>query len=88
MRRKEFEHIGEQHLTPLLESREGFGGVLFLYGGEEATVMTLWTNAAAADEFNESAEASKLGQQVRESGILRGEPRVEVLEVVGGSFKS
>ena len=85
--RPEFEHIGEEHVAPLLELQEGFGGCLFLFQENEATLMTMWRDRAAAEQFSESPEALELGAQIRDRGLLRGEPRIEIFDVAGGSFK-
>ncbi|GAC1658398.1 MAG: hypothetical protein NVS9B15_20070 [Acidobacteriaceae bacterium] len=86
--RREFEHIEEEHLARLLEKQSGFGGVLFLARDDEATVLTLWESRDAADAFNGSVAAQQLTEEVRAKGFFHGEPRVEVFEVIGGSFNT
>ena len=85
--RQEFEHIGEHHLAPLLERQDGFGGVLFLFKEDEATLMSMWRDREAAERFAACTEAQELAAKVRERGLIQGEPRVEIFEVAGGSFK-
>lgn len=85
--REEFRHIEEQHIAPLLERQQGFGGVLFLYQEDEIVLLTMWRDRECAEEFATLREVQELAEQVRERGIIQGEPRVEVFEVSGGSFK-
>ncbi|HEY0566388.1 MAG TPA: antibiotic biosynthesis monooxygenase [Terriglobales bacterium] len=85
--RKEFEHIAEQHLATLLEKQPGFGGVLFLHQEDEATILSMWTDRHSAEEFQGMPDVQRLASEVRDRGIVQGEPRVEIFEVSGGSFK-
>lgn len=85
-RRDEFEQIGEAELVPLLEQYPGFGGVLFLSHEPEAVLLTLWKDQRSAEHFSQADEVQRLAQHVREKGIVRGEPTIEVFDILGGSF--
>jgi hypothetical protein len=78
----------EDRLAPLLEQHPGFGGVLFLFRDDEATVLSLWNDRASAESFNQLPEVVALSEQVRERGLIVGEPRIEVFDVIGGHFKN
>lgn len=87
-RRAEFEQIGETELVPLLEQCPGFGGVLFLSREPEAALLTLWKDEQSASYFAQGKEVQRLALQLREKGIVHGDPEVEVFAIRGGSFSS
>lgn len=87
-RRDDFERIGETELLPLLEQCPGFGGVLFLSREPEAALLTLWKDEQSASHFAQAEEVQRLTEHLRERGIVRGEPNVEIFEIHGGSFSS
>ena len=80
-RAPEYEDFALRISLPMFRRHAGFLGVLFAGTGAERTVITLWTNKAAAMALDASADYQATVRAIEATGFLRPPQRVELLPV-------
>jgi heme-degrading monooxygenase HmoA len=89
MHPKEYRRFEVEQCLPMLHKQPGFLGVLFLREAEDrAASITIWEDRGAVEALESSPSYLRATRELAESGLLVGEPSVEVLEVEGGDLRS
>ena len=83
LRAPEYEDFALGISLPMFRRHSGFLGVLFAGAGAERTVITLWTDRAAAAALDASADYQATVRAIEAAGFLRPPQRLEVLDVHG-----
>ena len=78
-RAPEYEDFALRISLPMFRRHAGFLGVLFAGTGAERTVITLWTDKAAAMALDASADYQATVRAIEATGFLRPPQRVELL---------
>jgi hypothetical protein len=82
-RAREYEDFASSTSLPMFRRQNGFRGVLFAGAGPERTVITLWSDHAAAAALDVSADYQATVRAIEATGFLRPPQRVELLDVHG-----
>jgi hypothetical protein len=82
-RSPEYEDFAHSVSLPMFQRQKGFLGVLFAGTGAERTVITLWSDRAAAATLNTSADYQATVQAIEATGFLQQPQQVELLDVHG-----
>ncbi len=73
---------------PMLHRQPGFLGVFFLRAAEGgAASITIWEDRGTVEALESSPSYRREARELAESGLLAGEPSVEILEVEGGDLR-
>lgn len=87
-RLEEYRRFERERCLPMLHKQPGLLGVLFLRAAEHhAASLTIWEDGGAVDALESSPSYRRTARELAESGLLAGEPSVEVLEVEGGDLR-
>lgn len=82
-RAPEYEDFALNISLPMFRRHNGLLGVLFAGTGSERTVITLWSDQAAAAALNASADYLATVRAIEATGLLRPPQRLELLDVHG-----
>lgn len=88
-RMEEYRRFERELCLPMLRRQPGFLGVLFsraAVGGTTISV-TMWEDGGTVEALGSSPSYRKTTHELAKSGLLGGEPAVEVLEVEGGELR-
>jgi hypothetical protein len=86
-RRAELEEFARAVSLPMFRRQRGLRGVLFAVNGDRWATVTFWESHEAVRRLeHESADYAEAVRRITVAGILVGDQRVEVLEVVGGDL--
>jgi heme-degrading monooxygenase HmoA len=80
----EYEHNEQYRSTPMFRQQPGCLGVLFLRSGETCSALTFWRDLDSVKQLKTSQSYLEASAFYANSGMLLGEPSVEVFEVKGG----
>jgi heme-degrading monooxygenase HmoA len=84
-RRAELEAFARTVSLPMFHRQQGLRGVLFAANGDHFATVTFWESHEAIRKLEqESVDYADAVRRITLTGLLVGEQRVEVLEVVGG----
>lgn len=84
-RRAELEAFAHTVSLPMFHRQQGLRGVLFAANSDHFATVTFWASHEAIRKLEqESADYAEAVRRITLTGLLVGEQRVEVLEVVGG----
>ncbi len=83
LRAPEYEDFALGISLPMFRRHGGFLGVLFAGTGAERTVITLWSDRAAAAALDASADYQATVRAIEATGFLRPPQRLELLDVHG-----
>jgi heme-degrading monooxygenase HmoA len=84
-RRAELEAFAHTVSLPMFRRQQGLRGVLFAASGDHFVTVTFWESHEAIRKLEqESADYADAVRRLMLTGLLVGEQRVEVFEVVGG----
>jgi heme-degrading monooxygenase HmoA len=84
-RRAELEAFAHTVSLPMFHRQQGLRGVLFAATGDHFATVSFWESHEAIRTLEqESAEYADAVRRITLTGLLVGEQRVEVFELVGG----
>ena len=83
-RRNDYEHNERNRSTPMFLEQPGCLGVLFLRSGDHCFALTFWQDWDAVNRLKASPSYLQTVAFYGSSGMLVGEPSLEVFEVQGG----
>ncbi len=87
-RMEEYRRFKAERCLPMLHRQPGFLGVFFLREAEHrAASITIWEDRGTVDALESSPSYRQEARELAESGLLMGEPSVEILEVEGGDLR-
>lgn len=73
---------------PMLHKQPGFLGVFFARAaGDRAASFTIWEDGGAVEALGSAPSYRQEARELAESGLLAGEPSVEILEVEAGDLR-
>lgn len=81
---REYEDNERNRSTPMFRKQPGCLGVLFLRSGEECFALTFWKDFKAVERLKSSKSYLETSAFYSGSGMLIGEPSLQVFEVKGG----
>jgi heme-degrading monooxygenase HmoA len=87
-RMPEYESFEREHSLPMFRKQAGFLGVLFLRSAEECAALTMWSGPPAVKALSTSESYRHTVRRLEATGLLKGEPSVEVFDVQGGWIRS
>ena len=88
IRLEECRRFEAERSLPMLHRQPGFLGVFFLRAAEDRVAsITIWEDGGAVEALESSPSYRRTARELAESGLLAGEPSVEVLEVEGGDLR-
>ena len=86
-RRAELEAFAHTVSLPMFHRQQGLRGVLFAATGDHFATVTFWESHEAIRTLEqESVEYADAVRRITLTGLLVGEQRVEVFELVGGTL--
>ena len=80
----EYEENEKKRSAPMFRKQPGCLGVLFLRSGENCYALTFWKNAESVELLKTSQSYLEASAFYSNSGMLLGEPSLEVFDVTGG----
>jgi heme-degrading monooxygenase HmoA len=80
----EYEQFAQEQSLPMFRQQRGFLSVLFLRGRQDCLVLSLWADRSAVDALATSTSYQATVRKLQDTGLLLGQPQVEVLDVSGG----
>ena len=80
----EYEENEQNRSTPMFRQQPGCLGALFLRSGETCFALTLWKDLDSVKQLKTSQSYLEASAFYSNSGMLLGEPSVDVFEVKGG----
>jgi heme-degrading monooxygenase HmoA len=83
-RASEYRHFANEVSLPMFRSHDGFVGVVFAEAGSERTVITFWTDRAAAAALDTSPRYCEAVRRIEETGFILGPSSVDLSDVAGG----
>jgi heme-degrading monooxygenase HmoA len=84
----EYEQNERNRSTPMFHRQPGCLGVLFLRGGENCFALTFWKDLESVERLKTSESYLEASAFYSNSGMLLGEPSLQVFEVKGGFLDS
>jgi heme-degrading monooxygenase HmoA len=84
----EYEENERNRSTPLFRKQPGCLGVLFLRSGEDCFALTFWQDMDAVERLKTSQSYQEASAFYSDSGMLIGQPSLQVFEVKGGFLDS
>ncbi len=85
----EYARFERERSLPMFREQRGLVGVLFLREGpDRAVALTIWEDLAAVEALRDSVTYQHTAGALMESGLLMGEPSVELFEVHGGELRA
>jgi hypothetical protein len=69
---------------PMFQELQGCLGVLFLRSREHCLALSLWQDMDAVNKLKDCALYNELSSEYERSGMLIGEPDLQVFEAIGG----
>jgi heme-degrading monooxygenase HmoA len=85
---REYEENERNRSTPMFQKQPGCLGVLFLRSGESCFALTFWKDMEAVEHLKTSKSYLEASAFYSDSGMLIGEPSLQVFEVKGGFLES
>jgi heme-degrading monooxygenase HmoA len=79
----EYEQFAQEQSLPMFRQQRGFIGVFFLRGHQDCLVLSLWADRSAVDALATSTTYQATVRRLQDTGLLLGQPHVELLEVSG-----
>jgi heme-degrading monooxygenase HmoA len=86
-RLEEYRRYERERYLSMLHKQPGFLGVLFLREAHGAASITIWEDVGAVEALGSSPSYRETTRDLARSGLLTGEPSVEVFEVEGGDLR-
>jgi heme-degrading monooxygenase HmoA len=80
----EYEDNEQNRSTPMFRQQPGCLGVLFLRSGENCFALTFWKDLESVERLKTSPSYLEASAFYSNSGMLLGEPSLQVFEVKGG----
>jgi heme-degrading monooxygenase HmoA len=80
----EYEENEQNRSAPMFRRQPGCLGVLFLRSGENSFALTFWKDLASTERLKTSPSYLEASAFYSNSGMLLGEPSLQVFEVKGG----
>jgi hypothetical protein len=80
----EYEENERNRSAPMFREQSGCIGVLFLRSADMCSALTFWSDWDAVDRLKTSKSYLQASAFYAQSGMLVGEPSLEVFEVKGG----
>jgi heme-degrading monooxygenase HmoA len=80
----EYEENERNRSLPMFKEQPGCLGVLFLRSMGMCSALTFWSDRAAIEQLNSSKSYLDASRFYENSGMLEGEPTLQVFEVQGG----
>ena len=84
----EYEENEGNRSTPMFRKQPGCLGVLFLRSGDDCFALTFWKDMEAVERLKTSKSYQAASSFYSDSGMLIGEPSLQVFEVKGGFLNS
>ena len=84
----EYEENERQRSTPMFRKQPGCLGVLFLRSGENCFALTFWKDLESVERLKTSQSYLEASAFYSNSGMLLGEPSLQVFEVKGGFLEA
>jgi heme-degrading monooxygenase HmoA len=81
-----YEHFAQHQSLPMFQQQYGFLGVFFLRGYQDCTVLSLWADSSAVEALATSTTYQATTRQLQATGLLLGQPFVELFEVSGNAL--
>lgn len=85
-RREERVRFEREHSLPMFRSLPGCLGVQFLHRGDAWAALSLWTGPEAIERATALPLYRDTVRRLEQTGLVLGEPAVEVYEATGGFF--
>lgn len=85
---REYEENERIRSTPMFRKQPGCLGVLFLRSGESCFALTFWKDMKAVEQLKTSNAYREASEFYSDSGMLTGEPSLQIFEVQGGFLNS
>lgn len=80
----EYERFAQERSLPMFRHQQGFLGVFFLGTRKDRAVLTLWRDVPSVEALAHSSTYQETSAQLQATGLLVGQPSVEVFEVQRG----
>ena len=85
----EYARFEQERSLPMFREQRGLLGVLFLREGpDRAAALTIWEDRAAVEALGDSPSYQQTAAALMSSGLLVGEPSVDVFDVAGGELRT
>ena len=84
----EYEENEKNRSTPMFRQQPGCLGVLFLRSGDNCFALTFWKDLESVERLKTSQSYIEASAFYSDSGMLLGEPSLQVFEVKGGFLES
>jgi heme-degrading monooxygenase HmoA len=84
----EYEENEQNRSTPMFRKQPGCLGVLFLRSGGDCFALTFWKDMEAVEQLKTSQSYQEASAFYSDSGMLIGQPSLQVFEVKGGFLDS
>ena len=84
----EYEENEQNRSTPMFHKQPGCLGVLFLRAGENCFALTFWKDLESVERLKTSQSYLEASAFYSHSGMLLGEPSLQVFEAKGGFLDS